>query len=85
MIPESSTASLDASTTTTIIFECSDFRRDTGLLLLKQKKDPLNKFELHLYNDYTNQAIAMVLDIKDLARMFESLEEYFIKMQIESI
>jgi hypothetical protein len=46
--------------------------------LLKQKKDPSNKFELHLHDDYTkNQAIAMILDIKDLARMFESLEEYF--------
>jgi hypothetical protein len=47
-IAESSTASLDASTTT-IIFECSDFKRDIGLILLKQKKDPSNKFELHMY------------------------------------
>lgn len=48
-----------------IVFECSDFRRDTGLLLLKQKSD--DKFELHLHNDYTNQVkIAMILDIKDL-------------------
>ena len=61
---------------TTIIFECSDFRRDTGLLLLKRKKDP-NKFEIHLYNDYTSDAIAMVLSIEDLAKMFDSLEEYF--------
>ena len=69
----------------TIIFEYSDTRRDTGLLLLKQKNsNDENKFELHLYNDYTNQAIAMILDIKDLARMFESLEEYFLKAQIES-
>ena len=64
-----------------IIFECSDFRRDTGLLLLKRKKDP-NKFEIHLYNDYTNDAIAMVLSIEDLAKMFDSLEEYFIKVQV---
>jgi hypothetical protein len=50
---------------------------------LKRKSD--EKFELHLYNDYTkNQAIAMVLDIKDLAKMFESLEEYFLKAQIEN-
>lgn len=83
--------SLDSTTSTTttnppnptiIIFECSDVRYDTGLLLLKQKKDPLNKFELHLYNDYTNQAIAMILDIKDFARMFECLEEYFQREQI---
>jgi len=58
----------------TIIFECSDTRRDTGLLLLKRKD---SKFELHLHNDYTNQALAMVLSINDFAKMFESLEEYF--------
>lgn len=40
-----------------------------------EKKD--NKFELHLHNNYTNEAIAMVLELKDFARMFESLEEYF--------
>ena len=63
-----------------IIFECNDIRRDTGLLLLKRKSDgDENKFELHLHDDYTNQAIAMILDIKDFARMFESLEEYFSK------
>jgi hypothetical protein len=45
--------------------------------------DDKNKFELHLYNDYTNQAVVMILDIKDLGRMFESLEEYFLKAQIE--
>jgi hypothetical protein len=84
MISPTAESSLDASTTT-IIFECSDVRRDTGLPLLKQKKDPSNKFELHLYNDYTkNQAIAMVLSIEDLAKMFESLDEYFLKAQIES-
>jgi hypothetical protein len=32
---------------------------------------------------YTNQAIAMIIDIKDFARMFESLEEYFVRDQIE--
>jgi hypothetical protein len=29
-----------------------------------------------------NQAIAMILDIKDFAKMFESLEEYFQREQI---
>jgi hypothetical protein len=58
-----------------IIFECSDVRRgDTGLILLKRKKSD-DKFELHLHDDYINQAIAMVLDIKDFARMFESFSE----------
>jgi hypothetical protein len=76
----SSTAS---DPTIIIIFESFDSRLDTGLILLKQKKVE-NKFELHLHDDYTNQAIAMVLDIKDLAEMFEFLEEYFLKVQIES-
>jgi hypothetical protein len=65
-----------------IIFECSDHKRDTGLLLLQQKKDP-NKFELHLHNDYINNAIAMVLSKGDLQRMFESLEDHFVRDQIQ--
>jgi hypothetical protein len=64
-----------------ILFKCNDFRRDTGLLLLKREGDD-NKFELHLHNDYTNNAIAMVLSIEDLGKMFESLEEYFVREQI---
>jgi hypothetical protein len=72
-----------SQTNNIIIFECNDIRHDTGLLLLKRKKND-EKFELHLHNDYSNQAIAMILDIKDLAKMFESLEEYFLKGQIES-
>jgi hypothetical protein len=40
-----------------IIFECSDVRRDTGLILLKRTKNSNNdKFELHLYNDYTKKS-----------------------------
>jgi hypothetical protein len=66
----------------TIVFECSDIRRDMGLLLLKRKD---NKFELHLHNDYTCQAMAMVLSIEDFAKMFESLEEYFVREQIAEI
>lgn len=66
-----------------IIFECNDFRQDIGLLLLKQNKSDENKFELHLHYDNTNRAIAMVLDIKDLAKMFEALEEYFLNAQID--
>ena len=66
-----------------IVFECSDIRRDMGLLLLKRNKD--DKFEIHLYNDYTDQAIAMVLSIEDFAKMFESLEEYFVREQIQEI
>lgn len=81
MIPAAE-SSFSSSVDTLIIIECNDLRRDTGLILLKRKKD--ERFELHLHNDYTNQAIAMILDIKDFAKMFESLEEYFLKAQIES-
>jgi hypothetical protein len=52
------------------------------MILLKPKKD--ERFKLDLHNDYTNQRIAMILDIKVFSKMFESLEEYFLKAQIES-
>jgi hypothetical protein len=65
----------------TIVFECCDIRRDIGLLLLKRKND--DKFELHLHNDYTCQAIAMVLEINDLGKMLDCLQDYFIEKQIE--
>ena len=58
-----------------IVFECCDIRRDISLLLLKRKND--DKFELHLHNDYTNQALAMVLEINELGRMFDALQDYF--------
>ena len=63
-------------TNPTIIFECSDFKRDTGLLLLKRKD---SQFEIHLHNDLPNDAIAMVLSTEDLEKMFDSLEDYFPK------
>jgi hypothetical protein len=65
-----------------IIFEFSDIRRDTGLLLLKRKD---SKFKIHLHNDYTNDAIATVLSIEDLAKMFDSLEDNFIKSQTADV
>jgi hypothetical protein len=64
---------------TDIIFGCSNFRRDTGLLLLKRRND--DKSELHLHNDYINQAIPMIVDIKDLASVFNALEEYLQREQ----
>jgi hypothetical protein len=70
-----------SSLDTSIVFESCDSRRDMGLLLLKRKGD--FKFELHLLNDYTNQAIAMVLELNDFAKMFDALQEYFIEKQIE--
>jgi hypothetical protein len=77
MIPTAESSCLDNF----VIFECNDFRRDTGLILLKRKKD--EKFELHLHDDFTNKAIAMIVDIKDLNKMFKSLEDYFQKAQID--
>jgi hypothetical protein len=56
------------------IFEFRDIQRGMSLLLFKRID---NKFEIHLHNDYTNQALAMVLDIKEFARMFDSLAGYF--------
>jgi hypothetical protein len=79
MISESYTDTY--SSLPSIIFECNDLRRDTGLILLKRKTD--EKFEVHLHNDYTNDAIAMVLSKEDLTKMFESLDEYFLKAQID--
>lgn len=59
MIPAESSS---YTSSPSIIFECNDFRRDTGLLLLKRKND--QKFELHLHDDYANQAIVMIhLDV----------------------
>ena len=79
MIPDS----LPPPPTTNIVFECSDVRRDMGLLLLKRKID--DKFELHLHNEYTDQAIAMVLSIEDFANMFDALGPYFQQQTEEGI
>ena len=56
------------------IFEFRDIQRGMSLLLFKRTD---NKFEIHLHNDYTNQALAMALDIKEFAGIFNSLAEYF--------
>ncbi|HJT84320.1 MAG TPA: hypothetical protein VJ697_07545 [Nitrososphaeraceae archaeon] len=56
------------------IFEFMDKQCGMSLLLFKRTD---NKFEIHLHNDYTNQALAMVLDIKEFAGIFNSLAEYF--------
>ena len=71
---------IDISLNPNIIFQCNDFGRNTDLLLLRQKKDS-DKFELHLHNSYTNQAMAMVLEINVLGRMFDALQEYFVRVQ----
>ena len=56
------------------IFELRDIQRGMSLLIFKRTD---NKVEIHLHNDYTNQTLAMVLDIKEFAGMFESLDGYF--------
>ena len=84
MIPNNSPSSsiTTEDTSSSIVFECSDIRRDMGLLLLKRKD---LKFELHLHNDYTDQAMAMVLELKDFANMFDVLEEYFVREQHQQV
>ena len=59
-----------------IIFECSDDRNDTGLLVTK---DNINNkdFQLHLYDGYNDIALVINMDIQDFANMFDSLSEYF--------
>jgi hypothetical protein len=73
-------AIIDISLNPNIIFQCNDFGRNTDLLLLKQKRDS-DKFEIHIHNFYTNQAMAMVLEINDLGKMFDALQEYFQREQ----
>ena len=41
--------------------------------------DNNNIFQLHLYDGYNDIALVMNIDINEFAKMFESLEEYFLK------
>ena len=65
-----------------VIFGYQDASRNSGLILLKQKQDP-TKFELHIFDDYIMQSMAIVIDIKELGRMYDQLEQYFQMEQIE--
>jgi hypothetical protein len=49
-------------------------------MLLIEKE---GEFHLHLHNSFTEDSMVMKVDIRDFARMFASLSEYFQRDQIE--
>ena len=71
-----------------IIFECSDIKNDIGLMITTTIKNTNtnnddNEFKLHLYDGYNDIALVMNMNIRDFAKMFDSLSEYFQRDQIE--
>jgi hypothetical protein len=62
-----------------IVFECADFENDIEMLLIEKE----GEFHLHLHNSFTDDSMVMKVDIRDFARMFASLSEYFQRDQIE--
>ena len=62
-----------------IVFECGDFENDIEMLLIE--KDGESHFYLH--NSFTDDSMVMKVDIREFARMFASLSEYFQREQIE--
>ncbi|HEU4483566.1 MAG TPA: hypothetical protein VFR65_11000 [Nitrososphaeraceae archaeon] len=41
------------------------------------------EFHLHLHNSFIEDSMVMKVDIRDFARMFDALSEYFEREQIE--
>ena len=62
-----------------IVFECRDFENDIEMLLIEKE----GEFHLHLHNSFTDDSMVMKVDIREFARMFASLSEYFQREQIE--
>jgi transcription initiation factor IIF auxiliary subunit len=62
-----------------IVFECGDFENDIDMLLIEKE----GEFYLHLHNSFTDDSMVMKVDIRDFARMFDALSEYFEREQIE--
>lgn len=62
-----------------IVFECGDFENDIDMLLIEKG----GEFYLHLHNSFTDDSMVMKVDIRDFARMFDALSEYFEREQIE--
>ena len=62
-----------------IVFECGDFENDIEMLLIEKE----GEFHLHLHNSFTDDSMVMKVDIREFARMFASLSEYFQLEQIE--
>ena len=61
-----------------IVFECGDFENDIDMLLIEKE----GEFYLHLHNSFTDDSMVMKVDIRDFARMFDALSEYFEREQI---
>jgi hypothetical protein len=61
-----------------IVFECGDFENDIEMLLIEKE----GEFHLYLHNSFTDDSMIKV-DIRDFARMFASISEYFQRDQIE--
>lgn len=62
-----------------IVFECGDFENDIEMLLIERE----GEFHLHLHNSFTDDSMDMKVDIRDFARMFASLSEYFQRDRIK--
>ncbi|HEX7142724.1 MAG TPA: hypothetical protein VF222_09630 [Nitrososphaeraceae archaeon] len=62
-----------------IVFECGDFENDIEMLLIERE----GEFHLHLHNSFTDDSMDMKVDIRDFARMFASLSEYFRRDRIK--
>ena len=62
-----------------IVFECGDFENDIEMLLIEKE----GEFHLHLHNSFTDDSMVMKVDIREFARMFASLLEYFQQDQIK--
>ena len=53
-----------------ILFEASDIERDTGLIIFEQR---CQRFQLHLWNAMTDQAMIIDLDKHDITKLVDSL------------
>jgi transcription initiation factor IIF auxiliary subunit len=62
-----------------IVFEYGDFENDIDILLIEKE----GEFHLYLHNSFTDDSMVMKVDIRDFARMFASISEYFQRDQIE--
>ncbi len=62
-----------------IVFECGDFENDIDMLLIEKE----GEFHLYLHNSFIEDSMVMKVDIRDFARMFDALSEYFEREQIE--
>ena len=62
-----------------IVFECGDFENDIEMLLIERE----GEFHFYLHNSFTDDSMVMKVDIRDFARMFASLSEYFQRDRIK--